>query len=89
MQFARINLAQTNYHTRSNTIIFVDPPIEQLQAIYREYCRYKNFSSVMPIFDSQFLDNRNTVIGYYDDDGEELSAFSILREHDHKNVEAV
>ena len=90
MQFARINLAQTNYTTLEDTIFFINPPIERLQAIYRDYCRYKNFKSVMPIFDSQFRDPKNIVIGYYDDgDRNQLSAFSILREYDNKNVEAL
>jgi len=88
MQFARINLAQTHYSTLENTVFFIDPPIERLQEIYRDYCRYKNFASVMPIFDSQFRDPKNIIIGYCDDQGT-LSAFSILREYDNKNVEAL
>jgi len=90
MQFARINLAQTRYTTLEDTVFFIDPPIERLQTIYRDYCRYKNFESVMPIFDSQFRDPKNIVIGYYDgEDRNQISAFSILREHDDKNVEAL
>lgn len=88
MQFARINLDQTRYRTLENTVFFINPPIERLQAIYRDYCHYKNFASVMPIFDSQFRDPKNIVIGYCDDQGT-LSAFSILREYDNKNVEAL
>ena len=88
MQFARINLAQTRYTTLENTVFFINPPIDRLQAIYRDYCHYKNFASVMPIFDSQFRDPKNITIGYCDDQGT-LSAFSILREYDNKNVEAL
>ena len=90
MKFCRINLSKTNYTTIKDTVFFVDPPIEKLQAIYKEYCRYKQFKSVMPLFDSQFLDISNTIIGYYNlNDRSDLVAFSIIREHDKQNVEAI
>lgn len=41
----------------------------------------------MPIFDSEFLDDKNDVIGYYSSDS--LIAFSILRKHSSKDVEAL
>ena len=87
MKYSRINLSKTNYTKLEDIIVFVNPPIEKLQGIYREYCEYKKFESVMPIFDSQFLDSKNTVFGYCDNG--ELVAFSILREYDQKNVEAL
>jgi len=85
----RIKLIETNYQVMENITFFVDPPVEKLQRIYKDYCDYKNFISVMPIFDSQFTDSKNTIIGYYDDnDKNNLVAFSILRQHDRENVEA-
>lgn len=90
MKYCRIDLNQTNYKTIKDTVLFVDPPIEKLQTIYKEYCQHKQFDSVMPIFNSQFLDYNNTIIGYYDlNDRNNLVAFSILREHDKQNIEAV
>lgn len=90
MKFCRIDLSKTNYKPVKDTVFFVDPPIETLQAIYKTYCKHKQFDSVMPIFDSQFLDYQNTIIGYYNlNDHTDLVAFSILREHDKQNVEAV
>ena len=90
MKYCRIRLADTNYSTLKDTVFFITPPIEKLQAIFKEYCKHKQFGSVMPIFDSQFRDSNNIIIGYYDDDDRhQLSAFSILREYDNKNVEAL
>jgi arginyl-tRNA--protein-N-Asp/Glu arginylyltransferase len=88
MIYARINLEKTNYTTfQSNWEFIRDPDINVLNNIYTQYCRYKQFSSVMPIFDREYQDPWNDVIGYFDQD--ELVAFSIIRKYDHNNVEAV
>lgn len=41
----------------------------------------------MPIFPEEYTDERNDVIGYYDQD--ELVAFSLVRKYDTENAEAV
>jgi hypothetical protein len=41
----------------------------------------------MPIFDSEYTDMSNDIIGYYDQDN--LVAFSIVRKYDQDNVEAL
>lgn len=41
----------------------------------------------MPIFDSEYTDNNNDVIGYYDNSS--LVAFSLIKKYDHQNVEAL
>jgi hypothetical protein len=87
MTYARINLLQTNYEKLNNFQFIKQVNNLELQKIYKEYCDYKNFKSVMPIFDSEFFDPKNDVIGYYD--GETLVAFSLLRRYDDENVEAV
>lgn len=87
MTYARIDLLQTNYKKLSNFQFIKHVNNLELQKIYKEYCDYKNFKSVMPIFDSEFFDPKNDVIGYYD--GEMLVAFSLLRRYDDENVEAV
>jgi hypothetical protein len=90
MIYCRINLSKTNYTPMNDIVLFVQPPIDKLQKIYQQYCEYKKFPSVMPIFDSQFTDSKNTVIGYYDFNNRySLVAFSILREYDSENVEAL
>jgi hypothetical protein len=61
-----------------------NPDISALNAIYRAYCIYKKFSSVMPIFDSRYLDPMTDVIGYYDH--AQLVAFSLIRRYDDHNA---
>jgi hypothetical protein len=55
-----------------------------LNDIYRTYCVYKYFASVMPIFDSQYTDPDTDVIGYYDNDL--LVAFSLIKRYDSRNA---
>jgi hypothetical protein len=83
-QFARINLAKTTYQPTVDWEFLTDPDIPVLQDIYRTYCIYKHFASVMPLFDSQFSDPLTDVIGYYEDT--QLVAFSLMRRHDKENV---
>jgi hypothetical protein len=83
-QFARICLAKTTYTPTVEWKYLVDPDIAVLQDIYRTYCIYKHFASVMPLFDSQFTDANTDVIGYFED--ERLVAFSLMKRYDTKNV---
>ena len=83
-QFARIDLAQTTYRPTVTWEYLLEPNIAQLQDIYRTYCIYKHFASVMPLFDSQFTDPNTDVIGYREQG--ELVAFSLMRRLDTENV---
>ena len=83
-QFARINLSQTNYTQSVEWQYLRDPDIPVLNKIYRDYCIYKHFASVMPIFDSRYTDSMTDVIGYYDN--KKLVAFSLIRRYDNKNA---
>lgn len=83
-QFARINLAQTTYRPTVIWEYLLEPNIAQLQDIYRTYCIYKHFASVMPLFDSQFTDPNTDVIGYREQG--ELVAFSLMKRYDTENV---
>jgi len=68
MKYARIDLSQTDYSPIIEMKFIVNPNVSMigsLQAIYEKYCRYKQFNSVMPIFDSEFTDPKNDVFGYY------------------------
>lgn len=87
MLYARIILDKTNYNELSNYKFIKDQNIEELNLIYRKYCRYKQFKSVMPIFDSEYSDEKTDIVGYYDNTS--LIAFSLLRKFDNANVEAV
>ena len=83
-QFARIDLGKTNYTPTVKWEYLVNPNISQLNNIYRDYCKYKHFASVMPIFDSRYTDPMTDVIGYYD--GDRLAAFSLIRRYDDDNA---
>jgi len=86
-QFARINLSQTNYTTTVDWQYITKrdaDTLAKLDAIYRSYCIYKRFASVMPIFHSRYLDPMADIIGYYDDG--ELVAFSLIRRFDAHNA---
>ena len=86
-QFARIELEKTNY-TPAVEWKYLDnldeTTLNKLDEIYKYYCIYKHFASVMPLFDSQFTDPVTDVIGYREDD--ELVAFSLMKRYDDKNV---
>ena len=83
-QFARINLSATTYQPTVDWKLLTDPNIPALLDIYRTYCIYKHFASVMPLFDSQFTDPATDVVGYYED--QQLVAFSLMKRYDTKNV---
>ena len=83
-QFARIDLSKTTYLATVTWEYLREPNIAQLRDIYRTYCIYKHFASVMPLFDSQFTDPNTDVIGYREQG--ELVAFSLMRRLDEENV---
>lgn len=83
-QFARINLKETNYKPSVTWEYITDPNIAELNDIYRTYCIYKHFASVMPIFDSQYTDPDTDIIGYYNN--KKLVAFSLIKRYDTKNA---
>ena len=83
-QFARINLEKNTDQVTVEWSYLENPNIAELQDIYRTYCIYKHFASVMPLFDSQFTDPDTDVLGYYDNDS--LVAFSIIKRYDDENA---
>ena len=85
-QFARINLSQTNYQTTVEWgyLIPTEQQIQELDEIYRTYCVYKRFASVMPMFHSRYTDPMTDVIGYFDQG--QMVAFSLIHRYDSKNA---
>ena len=83
-QYARIDLAKTTCQATVAWQYLRDPDIAELNDIYRTYCIYRHFGSVMPIFDSQYRDPDTDVIGYYD--AERLVAFSLIKRYDARNA---
>lgn len=85
--YARIRLASTDYMPSVDWHKIQDPDPQVLNQIYRSYCAHRKFDSVMPIFDSEYTDPKNDVIGYTDLG--QLVAFSIIRRYDQRNAECV
>jgi hypothetical protein len=83
-QFARIDLSKTTYQATVSWEYLREPNTAQLRDIYRTYCIYKHFGSVMPLFDSQFTDPMTDVIGYRENG--DLVAFSLMKRFDDQNV---
>ena len=86
-QFARIDLSKTNYTPTVywQYITSREPDVlAKLDDIYRTYCIYKHFASVMPMFHSRYSDPMAEIIGYYDQ--ERLVAFSLIRKFDQHNA---
>ena len=87
MKYARIRLADTNYDMLENFQVITSPDVHELEHIYNTYCVYKKFKSVMPIFEEEYTDPKNDVLGYYDNN--KLVAFSLIRKYDQHNAEAI
>ena len=89
MKFCRIDLSKTNYDPMSDSQwkYIVDRDVAVLDQIYKEYCRFKKFDSVMPLFKSQYLDPSVDIIGYYDINN--LAAWDMIRIYDSENAEAL
>ena len=83
-QFARIDLSKNTDQIAVKWEYLRNPDIPVLNDIYRTYCIYKHFASVMPIFNSQYTDPDTDVIGYYD--GDQLVAFSLIKRYDNENA---
>ena len=83
-QFARIDLNKNTDRAEIVWQYLKNPNIAELNDIYRTYCIYKHFASVMPLFDSQYTDPNTDVIGYYDSD--KLVAFSLIKRYDNANA---
>jgi hypothetical protein len=88
MKFARIDLSKTNYAMLSNWNYIAKPNVTELNQIYYQYCRYKGFKSVMPIFHSQYCAADTDVLGYYNLRCQ-LIAFSLVRRYDDQNAECL
>lgn len=86
-QFARIDLKCTNYTPTVHWEYITDrssDTLAKLDDIYRTYCIYKHFASVMPMFHSRYLDPMADVIGYYDQN--RMVAWSLIRRFDEHNA---
>lgn len=87
MLYARVDLSKTNYTELDNYRFISNPNIEELDKLYLDYCKYKKFRSVMPIFAVEYTDPSSDVIGYYNDN--KLVAFSLIKRYSNTEAECV
>ena len=85
LKYCRIDLSKTNYIQLTNWVYLSTPNIIQLNEIYKKYCRYKTFDSVMPLFDNHYKNPIAEIIGYTDNNN--LVAFSLTTILDEENCE--
>ena len=87
MKYCRINLNKTLYTQLPDDKWSYLVTFNELPSIYKKYCDYKKFDSIMPLFQNQFSEGNTNVIGYYNKD--RIIAFSIIKIRDSESVEAV
>jgi len=89
MKFCRIDLSKTNYNLMSDSQwkYVNDRNTTLLDQIYKEYCQFKKFDSVMPMFESQYLDLSVDIVGYYDNNN--LVAWDMIRVYNSESAEAL
>jgi len=87
IEYCRIDLAKTNYAILDSFKLITDPNINQLQEIFAKYCKHKQFISVEPMWDAEFIWDHNDVFGYYDNT--KLVAWSVVTKYNKDVVYAV
>ena len=85
MKYARVDLRKTNYSLIPTYKLIKSPNIELLDTIFKQYCDYKRFESVVPVFENQYRDVNVDIFGYYDN--QKLVAFTLVRRLDATNIE--
>lgn len=84
MKFGRIDLTKTTYSVTLDAHLLDPVPIDEINRVYKAYCSYKNFKSIMPMVPGRFSVPGTEVFGYYSN--EKLMAWSMYRIWDDKNI---
>ena len=84
MKFGRIDLTKTTYNIILDAQLLNPVPVDEVNRVYKAYCTYKNFKSVMPMVPGRFTVPGTEVLGYYDQD--QLIAWSMYRIWDSKTI---
>lgn len=90
MKYCRIDLSKTDYTPMSSTncrYVVHEDMFPEMFEIYRRYCAYKQFDSVMPLFEQQFRDTSTEIVGYFSN--RKLVAFSLIKLYNKDNVDAL
>jgi hypothetical protein len=84
MKFGRIDLTKTTYSIVLDAHLLNPVPVDEVNRVYKAYCLYKNFKSVMPLVPGRFTVPGTEVLGYYDQN--QLIAWSMYRIWDSKSI---
>ena len=84
MKFGRIDLTKTTYNIILDAHLLNPVPVDEINRVYKTYCLYKSFKSVMPMIAGRFLIPNTEVFGYYEQ--EKLIAWSMYRIWDKENI---
>ena len=84
MKFGRIDLTKTTYNIILDAQLLNPVPVDEIDRVYKAYCLYKNFKSVMPLVPGRFTIPGTEVLGYYDQS--KLIAWSMYRIWDSKSI---
>jgi hypothetical protein len=84
LTFACIDLSQVTYQVSLESELLDPVPVDEVQRVYRAYCAYKKFHSVMPMIPGRFLVPGTEVWGYQDHN--QLVAWSMYRVWDAHSV---
>lgn len=87
IEYCRIDLSVTDYDLLPSARIIKNFDTTELQNIYKKYCEYKKFTSVEPMWDTEFIWSHNDVIGYYNDT--KMVAWSVVTKYNSKDVYSV
>lgn len=71
----RIDLHKTDYKELDYQLLGINH-FSRIKEIYKQYCEYKNFDGVIPMFIEDVTNPFSEVIGYYHNDA--LVAFSLV-----------
>lgn len=74
--YCRINLDKTNY-TEIEHEVLNESHFDEIVEVYKKYCKYKEFDSVMPLFIEDLQQTNTELLGYRNDAGK-LIAFSLI-----------
>jgi len=86
MTYCRIDLSKTNYQELEYYTVLNDTYYHQITDIYYQYCSYKKFTSVVPIFYEDITSPYTEILGYYHDNN--LVAFSLIYLYNSSNCAA-
>jgi len=84
MNFGRIDLTKTTYSVTLKAHLLNPVPIDEINRVYKQYCLYKKFKSVMPMVPGRFTISGTELFGYYEQ--EKLIAWSMYRIWDNENI---